>query len=126
MLAALDLNAPEAKPIVKMLEDIPSALRFILENNLDHLRDVGQNTEAPCAKVCALIFGKDESGEFAFNQAMVDGVAADLFFWFSGRVVGSFGRAFGGPRGAASTKGARRWLRVLPLRLSRGATRECE
>ena len=89
MLAALDLNAPEAKPIVKMLEDIPSALRFILENNLDHLRDVGQNTEAPCAKVCALIFGKDESGDFAFNQAMVDGVAADLFFWFSGRVVGS-------------------------------------
>ena len=58
MLAALDLTAPEAKPIVKLLEGIPSTLRFVLENNLDHIRAVGQNTETPCGKCCAVIFGK--------------------------------------------------------------------
>ena len=73
-LAALDLTAPEAKPLVKLLEGIPSALRFMLENNVDHVKGIGQITSSPCSAVCALSFGKEEGGDFAFDQQMIDGL----------------------------------------------------
>ena len=53
MLAALDLTAPEAKPIVVLCEGIPSALRFMLENNLDHIQALGMSTNGACSAVCA-------------------------------------------------------------------------
>ena len=56
MLATVDLTAPAAKPIVKMLEGIPSALRFLLENNANHIKDFGMTTAGPCSAVCALAF----------------------------------------------------------------------
>lgn len=41
MLQSLDLTAPEAAPIVRQLEAIPSALRFLLSNPQSHFKDLG-------------------------------------------------------------------------------------
>ena len=77
MLAALDLTAHEAKPIVALCEGIPSALRFMLEHKLDHVQAFGMSTNGACSAVCALAFGKQEGGDFAFDQQMIDGSVAE-------------------------------------------------
>jgi hypothetical protein len=88
MLGSLDLSAEVAEPIVRQLKGIPSALRFMLSHNLDHIKGIGQSTSAPCSAVCALAYGKDEGGEFVFDQAMVDAIVRDLSFWFAGNGAG--------------------------------------
>ena len=44
----LDLTAPGAAPIIKLLREIPSALRFVLEHPLDHMKAVGMTTASFC------------------------------------------------------------------------------
>ncbi len=86
MLATLDLTAAEAQPIVKVLKTIPSTLHYMLKNNLDHCKGIGQTTLPTCSTLCALAFGKQEAGDgdFVFNQAIIDGIATNCSFWFSG------------------------------------------
>jgi hypothetical protein len=86
MLCSLDLTAPEAAPIVQQLEAIPSALRFVLAHPLSHFEAVGYQTEVQAAVICALAFGKEESGEFEFTQAIVASVVKTLLCDFSGFV----------------------------------------
>jgi hypothetical protein len=85
LFAMLDLTAPEAVPIMRQLEDMPTTLRFILvsgivaihlcacladqetlprqDNNLSHIKDMGYTTASMCALVCALALGKQEGGD---------------------------------------------------------------
>ncbi len=84
MIAVLDLTAPEAKPVVRLLEDIPSALRFMLDHPLDHVKGLAMSTNGACPTVCAMAFGKEEGGHFTFDQAMIDGVIHDKLINFSG------------------------------------------
>ncbi len=87
MLCSLDLTAPEARPIVKQLEAIPSALQFVLANPLSHFETVGYQSETQAAVICALAFGKEESGgEFEFTEATVASVVTTLLSDFSGFV----------------------------------------
>ncbi len=88
MVAALDLTAPEAKPVVRLLEGIPSALRFMLDHPLDHVKGLAMSTNGACPAVCAMAFGKEEGGHFAFDQAMIDGVIHDKLTYFSGAKSG--------------------------------------
>ena len=71
VLAPLDLTVPQAKPIVEQLRQIPSSLKFVLDNNLDHVKCTGMTTAALCAEICAVVFGKQEDG-FEFSDAQVD------------------------------------------------------
>ena len=48
-LSFLDLGAPEARPIVQLLEGMPSALRFALDHPLDHFKAIGYTSAAFCA-----------------------------------------------------------------------------
>ena len=47
-IAALNLAEPGAEPIVKLLREIPSALRFVLDHPLEHLKAVGSTTASTC------------------------------------------------------------------------------
>lgn len=47
-LCLLDLTTAEARPIVKLLEGMGSALRFTLEHSLVHLDVLGQTTATMC------------------------------------------------------------------------------
>lgn len=88
---AMDLTAPEAQPIVRQLESIPSALRFVLAHPLNHHSDLGYTTEAQCAVVCALAFGKKEEGsDFNFTPDMVDSVVRSLYMILSDEMISSF------------------------------------
>lgn len=49
VIQELDLTAPEAEPIVKMLREIPSTLRFVLDHNLVFMKALGFTTSAVCA-----------------------------------------------------------------------------
>ena len=52
--------AREAKPIVTVLEGVPTALRFVLENPRKHMGFVTASMDVLCADLCALAFGKRE------------------------------------------------------------------
>ena len=65
LLSTLDLTAPEAVPIVRLLADMPSTLRFIFDNPLFHVREMGWTTPAQLSAMCALAFGKQEGGACA-------------------------------------------------------------
>ena len=76
-LTNLDLAAPEAQPIVRLLEGMGSALRFGLEHSLDQVKAMGFTTASFFATVCALVFGKlEDGGGFDFSQTLVDDVVA--------------------------------------------------
>lgn len=85
-LHTLDLTAPEATPIVTLLENMPSTLRFVLDNNLSHARDFGFTTATHATMLCAKMFGKREGGggTFEFTQQMIDEMLTYLLFTFSG------------------------------------------
>jgi hypothetical protein len=70
LMSTLDLTAPDAKPIVERLEGMSSALRFVLRNPLEHIRELGYTTTAQCTQVCALAFGKEEGGDCAFYTSV--------------------------------------------------------
>lgn len=79
----LDFAAPEAAPIMRMLEDMPSTLRFLLEHSRSHLKDIGATSAAAASAVCALAFGKQE-GDFAFTQQMIEDVVKNMVDNLSG------------------------------------------
>jgi uncharacterized membrane protein YgcG len=63
MLATLDLVAPEAAPLLEMLEGIPEALQYMLKHPLWHLQGLGMGTGPHGLMVCGLAFGKEEGKE---------------------------------------------------------------
>lgn len=71
MLQPVNYCAPEAKPVVEQLQQIPSTLKFVLNHDLIHVRGAGLTTAGFCAPICAEIFGKQEDG-FEFSQAHVE------------------------------------------------------
>jgi hypothetical protein len=72
-ICSIDLYAPEASPIVRLLEGIPSTLRFCVEHPVVHLSQLGFDSSSDCASICALLFGKqEEGGAFEFTQEMID------------------------------------------------------
>ena len=76
-LSGLDMTVPEAQPIVRLLEGMGSALRFVLDHSLDHMKALGLTTASFCATVCALVFGKlEDGGGFDFSQTLVNDVVA--------------------------------------------------
>jgi hypothetical protein len=90
LIASLDLTTPEAVPIVQLLEGMPTALQFVLENPLSHVTAFGMNSDACCAEVCALAFGKQEAGEgrkFVFSQDIIDLELAAKLSQFSGNLA---------------------------------------
>ena len=44
VLTELDFSAEEARPIVRILEGMGSALRFLLDHPLEHLKEMGFTT----------------------------------------------------------------------------------
>ena len=80
-LRALNLTVPEAGPIVSLLREIPSTLRFVLDHNVDHIACFGQSSSSLCAMLIAVIFGKDEDGSFIFTQEMIDRTIDFLQVW---------------------------------------------
>ena len=87
-LTNLDLAAPEARPIVRLLEGMGSALRFVLDHSLDHMKALGFTTASFCATLCALVFGKSEDGGgFDFSQTLVDDAVAGIKEFLTGSLV---------------------------------------
>jgi hypothetical protein len=86
IMQSFDLQAPETEPVVALLRSIPSALRFALENNLDHLKHVGFSSAAFASTICAMVYGKDEGGAFMFSQGMIDMIVAWMQDVLSGSV----------------------------------------
>ena len=85
LLAQLDLSAEDARPIVQMLEGIPSTLKFVLEHELVHFVELGYTTSTTIARVCALAFGKEEEGaDFTFSQGLIDLFVRVILSVFSG------------------------------------------
>ena len=41
-------------------------------------------TGGACSAICAFAFGKEEGGDFAFTQTMIDSIVADGLVYFSG------------------------------------------
>ena len=75
-LQPLDLTAPEAQPVVRLLAAVPSSLRFALEHDKYHIKSIGMSHASLCASLCALVFGKEEAGEvggggFQFSQELM-------------------------------------------------------
>ena len=70
-LWSFDLTAKETEPIVALIREIPSTLRFVLDHDLNHVKAGGQTTATACAMVTAVIFGKEEDGGFSFTQEMI-------------------------------------------------------
>ncbi len=83
MISMLDLTSEDAVPIVKLLKEIPSALTFLLENNMPNVDMCGWSTAGQGSAVCALAFGREEEGEFRFSQEMIEGVLTSLQAVFS-------------------------------------------
>lgn len=78
-LMAVDLMQPEAEPIITMLKAMPSALQFLIDYPLEHVKFIG-NTSAACGSlVCAVAFGKEEEGSsFAFSQTIIEDIVQFL------------------------------------------------
>ena len=51
------------EPIMKILQGMPSTLRFILDHSLTWLSHCGITSGSLGAMLCALCFGKEEGGE---------------------------------------------------------------
>jgi hypothetical protein len=87
MISMLDLSSEDAVPIVKLLKGIPSALTFLLENNMQNLAMCGWSTAGQGSAVCALAFGREEEGDFRFSQEMIEGVLTSLQTVFSDEML---------------------------------------
>lgn len=86
VLSYLDLGAPEAEPIVALLRGIPSALQFVLDNNLSHFRSPGLTSRSAATTLASLAFGKDEDGGFSFTHQMINDVLAQLGDTITGHI----------------------------------------
>ena len=78
----------EAQPIVRLLEGMASALRFLLDHSLDNMKALGFTSASWCSTVCALVFGKlEDGGGFDFSQTLVDDVVAGIKEFLTGSLV---------------------------------------
>ena len=85
VLSKLDLTASDAAPIVQLLQQAPSTVRFVLDNPVVHVPDLGFVSSAHMSAVCALAFGKEEEGGgFMFSQEQVDDTVVSHLSVFSG------------------------------------------
>ena len=91
VLQNVDLTAPEAKPIVEQLRQIPTALKFMLDHDLVHLGSMRMTTAAVCAPICALIFGKQEEGD-VFNEVHIDSLLMTIKDMFDGSLQAFFAK----------------------------------
>ena len=48
LFSHINLTAPGSEPIVRLLREIPSALKFVLDHPLDHMKSVGITTASIC------------------------------------------------------------------------------
>jgi hypothetical protein len=60
--------------VEKKLRDAAASLAFCLDYGLEYCRAIGNTTDVQAARLCALVFGRDEGGveAFAFTQEQVD------------------------------------------------------
>jgi hypothetical protein len=83
-------QAPPARPILKLLAGIPSALQFVFDNDCSHIGELGFTAAVHASVVCAMAFGKEEgedSGDFHFTQTMIDGALVNMKNIFSGSMA---------------------------------------
>jgi hypothetical protein len=90
LIASFDLSAATGtEPIVRMLEGMPSALRFVMDNPVSHVREMGMVSAADCMRTCALVFGAREGGcGFEFAQEHIDVSVNYILTAFSGSLAG--------------------------------------
>lgn len=55
-ISYINITAPGAEPIVKLLREIPSALQFVLDHPLDNVKSIGQTTASLCTVSQLVIF----------------------------------------------------------------------
>ena len=71
------------------LREIPSTLHYALAHPVEHLGALKLESGAACASLCALAFGKDESGGgFSFSQEAVTGAVSYLQEILTGKLIG--------------------------------------
>jgi hypothetical protein len=91
MLQAFDITTAEAEPIYTRLQQIPSALRFAHDFNIDHCKGMGISTASQSLVLVALLFGKEEDGgQFAFNVSSVSDLVSYLQEQLSGILLQFF------------------------------------
>jgi len=89
----LDLTGPQGEPLVALLAEVPSALRFALDYPLEHVKCIGVTSASLCATFIALVFGKEEADEngppqrFAFTADMLEDTLANLQDCLTGLLV---------------------------------------
>ena len=59
----------------------------MLENKVNQVKANGYTTSGPCSAVCALAFGKEEGGDFTFDQENIDSIVADNLAHLSGAMA---------------------------------------
>lgn len=67
--------------VEKIRTDVPDALKFCLENDLVNDSGLGLTTSTSVARVCALVFGRDEGGGFSFSQSRGIICKFQALFW---------------------------------------------
>jgi hypothetical protein len=88
MIDSFDLTAPEAAPVVRLLEQMPTTLQFVLDHPLSHIGEMGLVSSADCCRVLAFAFGKQEAGgAFEFSQEIVDKSIQNQLSTFSGTMA---------------------------------------
>lgn len=87
MLSSLDLASPDAAPIVRLLETVPSAVQFLLSHPVYIFQDFGHSSAAHGSIVCALAFGKQEESDFTFSLENIEGTINSLLGIFSGSMA---------------------------------------
>jgi hypothetical protein len=92
----LDITSTEGRPIMEMLADMPSALRFLIDHTLTLFKDLGSTTSSWAGMLCALAFGKLEaaspgaglsSAAFDFSQQIIDDIVSIHSEWLHGPLV---------------------------------------
>jgi hypothetical protein len=90
-LQAFDITTVQAEPIYTMLQQIPSALRFAHDFQLDHVKGMGITSASQSLVLVALLFGKEEAGgNFSFNADSVNDLVSYLQEQLSGILVQFF------------------------------------
>ena len=91
MLQAFDITTVEAEPIYTRLQQIPSALRFAHDFNVDHVKGMGITSASQSLILVALLFGKEEDGgHFSFDAGSVNDLVSFLQEQLSGITVQFF------------------------------------
>ena len=85
-LGSFDMAAPEAEGTVAIMRKASSALQFTLDHSLEI--GVGLTTASLCGLMCALVFGKEESGgDFSFSDELIESCLVQAKSQLSGHMV---------------------------------------